>query len=439
MRLTIKEPEIDIGTDGFKDHCLLERADTGKKLSELVEKVEDSIVIALDGSWGSGKSFFLKCWAGEHTKDDNNKAKVVYFDAFQHDFLDDPLVALTGVLADKFKPETTAGKALGLAKTAVSKMLRPAARISLAAVTAGGSEVVAATAAELAKSSEVFWQKEDGRRAAIEEFRDALKTLTQPNEDGNAQKIVIIIDELDRCRPDYALSMLEVIKHFFAVDNVIFVLGVNLTELQNSVKARYGAGIDAERYLQKFIHLRMELPNKMGAGAEFDTIPIDYISTLATELSLPKDLVEAVQYYLRISQGNLNLSLRSVQRLASILALIPRHLTGIDAERRYVVTGAAIIKSFSPTLYSSLLNGTATMGDINTFFGFYPQRNNAESGAKIFYSSWLKFMDNKAYQQTTPSDGYSSRQGEDFYKELLRRNLNDFLETFELLDVPPRD
>lgn len=447
MRLTIKEPEINIGKDGFKKHCKLGREETGKKLSELVEKVEDPIVIALDGSWGSGKSFFLKCWAGAHKTENGGKAEVVYFDAFQHDFLNDPLIALTGVLADKFEPKSKQGKALALAKKAVAKLWRPAARIGVGIATAGLSEgvdavgdaAVAVSGKEIDKAAESFWQKEDGRRAAMNEFQNALKTLTQPDKGGNAQKIIIIIDELDRCRPDYALSMLEVIKHFFAVDNVIFVLGVNLTELQNSVKARYGAGIDAERYLQKFIHLRMELPNRMGSGAKTDTIPIDYISTLATELSLPEDLVETVQYYLRISQGNLDLSLRSVQRLASILALIPRRLGGVDPMHRFVVTGAAIIKAFSPTLYTSLLNGEAKMTDINTVFGFYPQRYNTESGAKTFYLSWLMFMDNEAYRRTTLSDGDPSQLDESFHKDLLRLNLNDFLETFELLDVPPRD
>ena len=90
MRLTIKEPDIDIGTDGFDKHCQLGRAKTGKVLSELVEKIEDPIVIALDGSWGSGKSFFLKCWTGAHTNENDGKAKVIYFDAFEHDYLDDP-------------------------------------------------------------------------------------------------------------------------------------------------------------------------------------------------------------------------------------------------------------------------------------------------------------------------------------------------------------
>ena len=75
-------------------------------------------------------------------------------------------------------------------------------------------------------------------------FRLTLEELTKP-DDAKPIKLVIVVDELDRCRPDYALSLLEIIKHFFNVEGVHFVLGVNLSELQNIVRARYGRNIKA--------------------------------------------------------------------------------------------------------------------------------------------------------------------------------------------------
>jgi predicted KAP-like P-loop ATPase len=56
------------------------------------------MVIALDGAWGSGKSFFLKCWVGAHKLENEGTATTVYFDALSYDYLDDPLVALTGAI-----------------------------------------------------------------------------------------------------------------------------------------------------------------------------------------------------------------------------------------------------------------------------------------------------------------------------------------------------
>ena len=86
----------------------------------------------------------------------------------------------------------------------------------------------------------------------------------------NDQKLIIVIDELDRCRPDFALSMLEILKHLFHVPNVHFVLGVNLTALEHSVHARYGTGIEAGRYLKKFYNLIFELTDSNPQNSPYD-------------------------------------------------------------------------------------------------------------------------------------------------------------------------
>ncbi|MDQ7071869.1 MAG: P-loop NTPase fold protein [Rhodobacterales bacterium] len=88
LKLIVPEVEIDLYKDGFDGKDLLGRAETGKRLSQLVEKIDDPMVVALDGAWGSGKSHFLKMWVGAHTKEFEGTAKTVYFDAFKNDYLD---------------------------------------------------------------------------------------------------------------------------------------------------------------------------------------------------------------------------------------------------------------------------------------------------------------------------------------------------------------
>ncbi|MES0826344.1 KAP family P-loop NTPase fold protein [Ruegeria sp. SCP11] len=286
MRLTIPDPKIELYEDGFAAYDKLSRKPTGDKLSELVKRIDDPLVIALDGAWGSGKSFFLKCWVGEHLKRDGTTTQTVYFDAFKHDFLDDPLVALTGAIADRFrKPEGKQHEqnqklTQHLKKTAWA-VSKAAGRIGLSAVTFGATEILSDLGDEIAqavsdkakaflsketgdKQAEQFWDAHQAKIAAMDAFRLALTELTEPKEEnGNerpTKKLVIVVDELDRCRPDYALLLLETIKHFFNVDGVHFVLGVNLEQLQNSVKARYGSGTEAEAYLQKFYSLKLKLP-----------------------------------------------------------------------------------------------------------------------------------------------------------------------------------
>lgn len=74
-------------------------------------------------------------------------------------------------------------------------------------------------------------------------------------------KLVIFIDELDRCNPQFAIKLLERIKHFFDNDKFIFVFSTNLNELQYTVKKFYGEGIDGYLYLDKFFDLQFTLPN----------------------------------------------------------------------------------------------------------------------------------------------------------------------------------
>ena len=105
MKLFPDEPDFVVGKVGFDDeyvsgrkYDLLNRKPFGQKLTELVDRFEQPVVIALDGGWGSGKSHFLKLWTGAHARELAGKAEVIYFDAFEHDYLDDPLVSLVSRL-----------------------------------------------------------------------------------------------------------------------------------------------------------------------------------------------------------------------------------------------------------------------------------------------------------------------------------------------------
>lgn len=448
MRLTIKEPEIKIGIDGFEGHCQLGRAETGKKLSGLVEQVKYPIVIALDGSWGSGKSFFLKCWTGAHTNENGGKAKVIYFDAFQHDFLEDPLIALTGVIAAQFEPGTKAGKAMGLAKSAASKMWRPAARIGLAVGTAGVSEgvgavggaAIAAGSKAMSDASDEFWQKEDGRRAAMGEFRAALEKLTEPDADGNAQKLVIIVDELDRCRPDYALSLLEVMKHFFMVDNVHFVLGVNLNELQNSVKARYGAGIDAAMYLQKFIQISFQISGpksnqpKTNDGAK-------YFKELSGgggfQLTRPSNhfVVDYLYGYLdRLPHRN-QISLRGAERLMT--STVTTSISGLrDPLESHALAGLMILEASQPNWIERIQKGNLSADEALSFLGLHEKDGeSSDSNVRQSYWIWKQALDLESIIPADLSGGIYDRLNADnkaYRKSLLTNVYDTYLSTFSI-------
>ena len=101
----------------------------------------------------------------------------------------------------------------------------------------------------------------------IEEFKEKLESMANAGtteaeraDAGGHKPLLVMIDELDRCRPTYAVELLETAKHLFAVDQVVFVLAVNRTELQHAVKALYGNEFKADGYLRRFIDLDVHLP-----------------------------------------------------------------------------------------------------------------------------------------------------------------------------------
>ncbi|MGJ8628553.1 MAG: KAP family P-loop NTPase fold protein [Sulfitobacter sp.] len=148
-------------------------------------------------------------------------------------------------------------------------------------------------------------------------------SLTAPvDDDGAPKKLVIIVDELDRCRPDYALSLLEIIKHFFDVPHVHFVLGANMRELQNSVSARYGTGIDAAMYLQKFVTLTMRLPDHLNEGRGSSTAH-RYFEKIAEQMGIDPGLVSLVLKITSTVKISGTTSLRGYERLASLIAISP--------------------------------------------------------------------------------------------------------------------
>ena len=97
---------------------------------------------------------------------------------------------------------------------------------------------------------------------SIKKFRRVLQDMagTVSKSRGN-RPLIVVIDELDRCRPSYAVELLEVAKHLFAVDRIIFVLAVNRSELAHSIKALYGGDFDAVGYLRRFFDVDFRLPD----------------------------------------------------------------------------------------------------------------------------------------------------------------------------------
>jgi hypothetical protein len=251
-------------------------------------------------------------------------------------------------------------------------------------------------------------------------FRQALVDLTEPDSEGTpTQKLVIVVDELDRCRPDYALHLLEVIKHFFNVENVHFVLGVNLTELENSVRARYGAGVNAGLYLQKFVTVKMPLSvrdqhlNKDANADHFHNI----------SQSMGIDTKQKTWQYLDLIIKDCpprSMTLRSIERLATNLKLsvIGQSFTWVTSGHDLLRAALLIIKVCDTDTYQNILNGKVELSEFREVFGpFSPSMTQKTGENHIMLASEYIF--------TAPDDRNETSPGWTLFKPDMLRSFED--------------
>lgn len=237
---------------GFLSAYLLQRN------ARAVEVGEKGTSLNISAPWGAGKSFFLSRFAKQLRADGRVVAEV---NAWRDDHADDPIYPVMSAILTALGKSTKKAKlrealAKNAGKIAVRTgrgLVRRAATFVIGAteidgmlddvaksIAEAGDEVVG----ELAeKSLERF---EEGQRA-IKEFRATIEREVKGKD-----PLFILVDELDRCRPTYAVSVLERVKHLFDVPNVIFVFATNSDELTHTIRAVYGIGFDADRYLLRF-------------------------------------------------------------------------------------------------------------------------------------------------------------------------------------------
>lgn len=233
----------------------------------LAQKFSSSI--ALDGKWGSGKTFFIKqsilvinaknpmsnmdvekrksvlaSLPFKRSSDDveENYDIAVYYDAWENDNDADPVLSLVY--------EITRQLSIEYAFEQNSDIFGLAASILEALTGRNVSGILDKLKCENALPK--IRGEKDLQANVKAFFSEILK------ERGN--RLIIFIDELDRCKPSYAVMLLEKIKHYFGDERATFVFSVNLEELQHTIKHYYGNTFDACRYLDRFFDMRISLP-----------------------------------------------------------------------------------------------------------------------------------------------------------------------------------
>jgi len=264
----LKSSEIEIKAGSPFANDKLNRQESAEALTQFVTSTNDSMVVCIDAPWGQGKTTFLKMWE-QHLKDNN--IPTLYFNAWENDFSDDALVSLIGEISssideisksgDQAKAHEYLGKAKSLGITLLKRSVPVAAKIA----TAGALDLDNITEQALSNFAESVakeqLEKYEKSKKTLKAFRDSLSELASSITNNDTPKpLIFIIDELDRCRPNFSIEILEKAKHFFNVDNIVFVLGADKTQLGHSIKAIYGSELNVNGYLRRFIDFDYVLP-----------------------------------------------------------------------------------------------------------------------------------------------------------------------------------
>ena len=252
--LVLKPLETHVSdTDPWRDD-LLDRGDAAGELTKLLRN-ERSISISLSGAWGTGKTFLLRRWLKDLKR---AGAKTAYVNAWESDFSHDPVIPITSSLAGAIGPSGPDETKEALLQAAIDFALTNAEGL-LKKYTGISAPIKRWLGIEDPKDMDPY----QARLAALERLRGALATLAREAEENSCYPLVIVIDELDRCRPDYAVEFLERVKHVLRVEGVVFVFGVNRQALGEAIGHRFGIS-DTDGYLQKFFDVDVPLPRRVG-------------------------------------------------------------------------------------------------------------------------------------------------------------------------------
>lgn len=314
-----EELEVD-PANPFAGDCL-ERSSVAERLTRLAQSTEQPFVLSIEAPWGSGKTSFIRMWKA-HLEQLGHPC--LLFNAWEVDFIQDPLIALLGEL-DALVREQQEPQLVDDVVEAGSRLIEKVPKAVLQRLSAGtleGADIEEILAPLTGQS--VLGYKEAKRD--LESFRGRLKELAESVTEwkGSKPPVIIFVDELDRCRPDFALQVLERIKHLFNVGRIFFVLSLDRRQLRESLKTLYGGGMDADGYLSRFIDLSFRLPlpplgeflktldGRFGVGKA--------LGPIRGSQDAPSHLVNLMETYATA----FSLSLRQVEQIYTTLNIVVR-------------------------------------------------------------------------------------------------------------------
>lgn len=369
-KIRLQPEDVDVPPDQDGDpfaNDAIGRQAQAAGVTQLVERIEGPCVIALDAPYGAGKTTFLRMWA---QKLRNEGFRVAEFNAWTSDFDGKPFNALAAQIIDAIDADGSDNAAK--VKTALIRSMEYAPQIAISLASFMGVGIddggvgfnAGVNAGDFLKS---LLDKRQEKDASIQDLRKTLDKYTDGTEKG---RLVVLIDELDRCRPPYAIETLEVAKHIFNANGVVFALGLHRQQLTASIKAVYGQDFDAQGYLERFFDFSASLPVARGREGYIKTKlgarQLRYNMVKLTGNQALPDLGFTENLAVSVNGMTARLIDRFAQNLKIILVTMPSglHNQGMNQDVfEYISVGLAL-KLLDPDMYARFNEGAASDKDV---------------------------------------------------------------------------
>ncbi|MEL0649308.1 P-loop NTPase fold protein [Pseudoalteromonas agarivorans] len=398
-------------------------------------------VLNLNAEWGAGKTYFLKRWSRELIVD----FPVVYIDAWQQDYSDDPFLTVIAGIIKQLQHQAKFN--ITIPKSAVS-MFKAVAPAIAQGLTKKISGIDLDELHTLLFSDEEIEddQKQNSNKLTDSDFSPAVKALAQnlikdheaknksievikskladwvckfEEQEGKSLPIFIFIDELDRCRPNYAVEMLETIKHIFDVKGIVFVVATDTEQLQHTIKSIYGEGFDAKVYLGRFFNSRYSLKRpvlKDFLSVHSDTTKFEsaYLESKDIEIlpltENPETALANISVVLDAFQVSPRTAIQITKRITAIIVNLPN---GKKVDVLVLAILFCIYEKDHP-LYEEIINGRfkrTERGDENKIIDIsladFLQRNRSKEylSAELIY-----FIEPQTHTSTFYNDNFGPKE-----------------------------
>ena len=325
-----------------------------------VEKrfVEGSLVISLNAPFGSGKTTFLKMWKNEikNQSPKDSQPIVVDLNAWESDYYGDPLFAIISGIIESIKEKSKRLENLVSAAKKVGRTFVTLGNQLLAKTTGVNALEVAESTKE--KREEDFapdtFTTYEKRKKAMSHLKECIRDFVN----GHQPFVLFLVDELDRCRPDYAISYLETVKHLFDCQGAVFLIAADRHQLKCSAKSAYGEDLNFDEYYRKFIHREATLPAMSAQSCRM--ITEEYVETYFTnngERSCRMNIRESTKAIVELIEA-FKPTFRQIQEIFRIVGHLSETSTdqngGIDYGTGFIIVLMSLLKVNAPAMFDRL-------------------------------------------------------------------------------------